>query len=184
VLVYEDLTRRIAAAELPAGMTTRIVAVDGPGGAGKSTLAARLAESLGGAAIVQTDDFASWDEPIDWWPRLIADVLEPLARNEPASYRRTDWSGASLELWGEVEPGGLVLLEGVTASREAFQPYLAFSIWVETDRATRLARGLDRDGEAAREQWERWMAEEDGYIRREQPAERADAVVQGEDRAR
>ena len=73
-------------------MTTKIVAIDGPGGAGKSTVAKRLAEELGGAPIVETDDFASWTDPLDWWPRLISDVLEPLARNEPSRYRRSNWA--------------------------------------------------------------------------------------------
>jgi hypothetical protein len=54
----------------PEGMTTRVVAIDGHGGAGKSTLAKRLAKELGGAQIVETDDFASWDNPLNWWPRL------------------------------------------------------------------------------------------------------------------
>ena len=45
----------------PVGMSTRIVAVDGQGGAGKSTFAERLALGLGSVQIVHTDDFASWD---------------------------------------------------------------------------------------------------------------------------
>ena len=48
-------------------MTTRIVAVDGPGGAGKSSLSEWLAGELD-APIVHTDDFASWDNPTSWWP--------------------------------------------------------------------------------------------------------------------
>lgn len=68
------------------GLKTRIVAIDGRGGAGKSTLAARLSELLGGAPVVHTDDFASWDNPIDWWPELLAQVLEPLARGDAASF--------------------------------------------------------------------------------------------------
>ena len=51
---------------------TRITAVDGPGGAGKSTLAAALAVELG-AQLVHTDDFASWENRLDWWPSLVAE---------------------------------------------------------------------------------------------------------------
>jgi len=72
------------------------------------------------------------------------------------------------------------VLEGVTASRSAFRPYLAYSIWIETDRAARLQRGIDRDGEDAREQWERWMEAEDHYIESERPAEHANVVVPGD----
>ena len=81
---------------------------------------------------------------------------------------------------GEVVPAGFVILEGVSASREAFRPFLTYSIWIETPRELRLRRGLERDGEEARAQWEQWMAEEDDYVRREKPQERADLVVPGD----
>jgi hypothetical protein len=79
-----------------------------------------------------------------------------------------------------VEPGGLVVLEGVTASRQAFHPFLAYAILIETQRALRLRRGLERDGEDARDDWERWMVEEDEYVERERPAEHADLVLPGD----
>lgn len=79
-----------------------------------------------------------------------------------------------------VETGGTVIVEGVTASRVAFRPYLAFSIWIETPRDVRLQRGLARDGGASTlEQWRAWMAAEDEYVARERPAEHADVVLPG-----
>jgi uridine kinase len=159
---------------------TRITAVDGPGGAGKSTLAAALAAELD-AQLVHTDDFASWEEPLDWWPRLVAEVLEPLTRGEAARFVPTCWGGDTKQKpMVEVLPGGDVIVEGVSASREAFRPYLAFAIWIETPRELRLQRGLERDGEAARPNWERWMAVEDSYVEREHPSEHADIVVRGD----
>ena len=70
----------------------RLVAIDGPGGAGKSVFAARLAAALGDAPIVHTDDFAGVDEPFDWWPALERDVLEPLGRGEAARFAPRDWT--------------------------------------------------------------------------------------------
>lgn len=161
-------------------MSTKIIAVDGLGGAGKSTFAARLAKELAGAQVLQTDDFASWDNPLNWWPRLVKEVLEPLSHNQPARYRRTDWGNPDHQEWGELTPAECVILEGVSASREAFQPFLTYSVWIETPRELRLTRGLERDGEQARAQWEQWMADEDDYVRREKPGERADLVLPGE----
>src|SRR6476661_8671860 len=57
----------------------RLVAVDGYGGAGKSTFAARLAAALGGAAVVHTDDFATGASGVEWWPRLEREVIVPLS---------------------------------------------------------------------------------------------------------
>ena len=174
----EALVDAIRSACAPAGLRTRIVAVDGPGGAGKSTLAAWLGRKLD-APVIHTDDFASWENPSDWWPELIACALAPLAAGEPARYRPTSWGGEEREPV-EVEPADFVILEGVTASREAFRRYLAYSVWIETPREVRLRRGLERDGAQARAHWEHWMAAEDRYVERERPAERADCVVRGD----
>lgn len=171
-------TEAIRLACSPAGVETRIVAVDGLGGAGKSSLACVLARRLG-ARVVSTDDFASWDDPIDWWPRLLESVLKPLAAGQQAVYQPTSWDETERETV-RVESGGTVILEGVTASREAFRPYLAYSIWVETPRELRLQRGLERDGADATKQWERWMQAEDRYVAKERPAERADFVLRGD----
>jgi uridine kinase len=172
------LVDAIRSAKLPAGMRTRIIAIDGPGGAGKSSLAEHLAHALD-APIVHTDDFASWDNPVEWWPDVIEKVLRPIAAGQPASYRPTSWGGPE-KPEVVIAPTSCVILEGVSASREAFRPYLAYSIWIETPRDVRLRRGLQRDGDHARADWDRWMAEEDTYVEREHPASRADAVLRGD----
>lgn len=74
-----------------------------------------------------------------------------------------------------------MILEGVTASREAFRPYLAFAIWVETPRELCLRRGLERDGIDAEGKWHDWLVEEDAYIEREQPQEHANVVLRGDE---
>jgi len=168
----------VRSAHAPTGVRTRIVAVDGPGGAGKSSLADRLARELD-AQIIHTDDFASWENPVDWWPDLIERALKPLAAGEPARYQPTSWGGEQREPV-VIEPSGIVILEGVTASREGFRPYLAYSIWIETPRDLRLQRGVERDGEHMRSQWEQWIEGEDRYIERERPAEHADVVLRGD----
>ncbi len=64
----QDAVERVVAlvrgARAPAPMKTKVLAIDG--GGGKSTLAARVAERLGGVAVIATDDFASWRNALDW----------------------------------------------------------------------------------------------------------------------
>ena len=68
-----------------------IVAVDGRGGGGKSTLSALLAATARSAAIVHTDDIA-WHEPLFGWGELLAHgVLEPLRRSERVAFRPPAW---------------------------------------------------------------------------------------------
>src|SRR5437870_1508968 len=99
-----EIVDAIKSAQAPGAMKTKIIAVDGPGGAGKSTFAGQLANALENAPIMHTDDFASWDNPLNWWPRLLEQVLKPLAINRPAHYQRYDWGAKQLAEWCDVEP--------------------------------------------------------------------------------
>ena len=160
-------------------MHTRIIAIDGCGGAGKTTFAASLAGSLDHCPIIHTDDFASWDHPVDWYPRLIEQVLEPLRQNHVAHYQKFDWQANQLGQWETLEPCYVMILEGVSASRSEFRRYLSFSIYIETNRELRLKRGIERDGEEMLPLWQQWMAEEDEYVLRDRPQEYADIVISG-----
>lgn len=156
----------------------RLIGVDGCGGAGKTTFAARLSALLGDVPVVHTDDFASHDVPLDWWPRMLHDVIEPLLRGERASYRPYDWVNRRLaDNTITVEPDKVVIIEGVGATRKAWRDQLALSIWVDCPREIRLARGIARDGEELREYWQEWMKAEDEYVESEQPQRYADVVV-------
>lgn len=155
---------------------TTLVAIDGFGGSGKSTTAEAAARELG-AHIVHTDDFSSWEEPIDWWPRALEECILPLAEGRTAKFRRYDWAERALTDEVEVPAGGLVIIEGVSSSRREFAPYLAMSVWVDAPHLVRLNRGLERDGEEAAPLWERWMAEEDAWAERDGAKNRAAIIL-------
>lgn len=164
-----------------------LIGVDGHGGSGKSTLASALARELG-AEILHTDDFASWDNPVGWWPLLIEHALEPIARGaRTLSYQRSKW-------WETHHPDPAVdqpvtpimILEGVTALRREFRPYLSFGIFVDTPAEICLQRGFARDqgvdGKSDEEilaMWREWIAAEDAYIDGDDPVGYANVVVDG-----
>ena len=158
---------------------TRLVAVDGPGGSGKTAFADRLASAAGGAPIVRTDDFASADNPVDWWPRLLDQVIAPLARGEQGCYQRYDWSTDTLAEWHYVKQAPIVIVEGVTAGRREWAQHLSYVIWIDTPRDVRLRRALERDGPEALADWQLWMDEEDTHYRKDPTRERADLIVDG-----
>src|SRR5919204_6480030 len=125
VATYAELAARILA--LPSS-GARLVAVDGRGGAGKSVFAERLALALGGAPVVPTDDFATGEPGVEWWPRLEREVAMPLAHGQPARYRRYDWPSRTLAEWCEIPVAPAVVIEGVSSARRAAAPLLAFSV--------------------------------------------------------
>jgi uridine kinase len=167
----------------PALGSVRLVAVDGPSGAGKTSFALRLARELD-APVVHTDDLLDgWDDQFTFWTRLEESVLGPLRRGVRAAYPRYRWDRG--EFAGPpvtVDPAPAVLLEGVSAARREIRSELSFAVFVEAPADLRLARTLARDGDdslAFRAYLERWRAAEDRHFAADQTAAAADLVVDG-----
>lgn len=180
-----NLLEKLLATQPKVGEIT-FIAVDGHGGSGKSTLAKVLSEKLN-AEIIHTDDFASWDNPLNWYPNVIKEVFQPIANGaKKISYQPASW-------WEDHQPEPVVdqpvtdimILEGVSSSRKEFQDYISFSIFVDTPKEICLERGVERDSSTGKskkeitEMWEKWFEEENEYMQRDNPKENADMVVDG-----
>lgn len=157
---------------------TPVLCVDGPAGSGKTTLAAAVAQAVSGARVVHMDDlFEGWSG-LPHVDRQLDGLLGPLAEGGPGRYRRWDWHA---DTWAEehvVEPGPLVVVEGVGSGCWRSPDLL---VWVEAPRELRLRRGLERDGEAFAPFWEQWAADEQRLFARERTRERAHLLVDGRD---
>jgi uridine kinase len=159
---------------------TVLVAIDGAGGAGKSTLASAIADRFDNTHIVCLDDFSQPSRPGWDQERFRLQVLDPLLAGQAASYQRWDWPTNSGAEWHQIPAGCLVLVEGVSSTRTELGDCWDLTLWVETPRALRLARGVQRDGEAMRSRWtDVWMPEEDAYIAAQHPGRRADLIIYG-----
>lgn len=172
---YDELVRAVLTHDGP----VRLVGVDGYGAAGKTTFATRLARAAGGAPVVHTDDFASHDVPMQWWPRMLAEVIEPLLAGRPATFTAYDWVNRTDGPTITVEPRPIVIIEGVGATRNAWRDKLARSIWIDTPRDERLRRALARDGEELAGFWREWREAEEAYVAAENPQQRVDVLVAG-----
>lgn len=155
----------------------RLVCIDGPAGSGKTTLAAAVASLQPGTTVVHMDDlYDGWDG----LPRVadqLAGLLEPLARGETGTYRRYDWVAGRYAETVMVAPGDLVVVEGVGSGVARVAHLVTALAWVEAPEGVRLQRGLARDGEALRPQWERWQVAEQALFARDRIQERADLLV-------
>ena len=159
---------------------TILVAIDGQGGAGKSSLAARIKAELPDVTTICLDDFgrpgpSGWDHL-----RFIDQVLDPVLHGRQGRYQRWDWVTDSPAEWHDVPVGGVLVVEGVYASRDEIGHPWDLTVWVEAPFEVRLARGVTRDGEEMRTQWtEVWMPAEDAYVVAQRPHRRADVVIDG-----
>lgn len=179
ILPYRSLAAHLRGLPPSCGRT-RLVAVDGAAGSGKTTFAGRLAAAAG-AQVIHSDEFpVPWDGPPDaWFGPFAEQVLTPLGRGRPGRFRRYDWVRGEHAEWVEVAPAPLLLVEGVAAARRATAHLLAYVIWVEAPAGLRLERGLARDGAGLREQWEGWMRAEREWFARDGTRSRADLRVDG-----
>jgi uridine kinase len=168
---------RVAALILarPPGRAFVLVGIGGHGASGKTT----LARSIPDAQVVGTDEF--WDGAEFELSRLRAEVIEPLLQGEPAEYCAFSWElQRRLAEPRVVRPHGVIVVEGVCALHAIFRDAYDLRIWVDAPRDVRLARGIARDGEGAREVWEtQWMPNEDRYVRRDAPISAAQMIVDG-----
>jgi hypothetical protein len=177
-----EVVRRLREAAPDVVGRPRLIAVDGRGGAGKSTLVERLQAIVPASAIVHTDDIA-WNQAyFDWGGLMIENVTRPLHRGDAVEFRPQAWIDHDRP--GAITvPAGLdvVWIEGTGIIREEFAPWMDASIWVQGDLDEQERRLVDRDGDSTEQQEHiaRWLAEELPLLLREQPWLRATVVVAG-----
>lgn len=170
-----------------------IIAIDGPGGSGKSYFADNLKKYLSKCQIIHFDDFyhASNSENHNYpeigssfdWRRLEKEVLNPLKKGMITCYQKYDWIKDKICGEYEVKPEGIIIIEGIYCCRKGIRDYYDYKIWIEVDYKLRLNRGIERDGDEMRYKWEEeWMPKESKYIASKihNPRENADMIVYGD----
>jgi uridine kinase len=170
----------------PGGRGPLVVAIDGHGAAGKSTIAGAVARATG-AALVHTDDFFRSPPAADSglalrgyydWRRLRAQALEPLRARRAVTFRRFDWErGRGLDGTVAVQPSDLVLVEGVFSAASELSDLVDRSVFVQTPERERLRR-LRR--QVTPGEWDAdWLIAEQAYFDLVRPPSSFDLVLTG-----
>lgn len=168
-----------------------LLAIDGHSAAGKSSFAHALQRSRSTITVIHTDDFyrsmsediraqldaaGGYNQYYDW-QRLETQVLRPLNSGTAARYQCYDWATNELGEWCEVQPRGVVVIEGCYAARPELRAYYQLILLVTTSEEERCERQLQRADEA---DWvARWDAAERYYMEHHRPHEYADIIVSG-----
>ncbi len=164
---------------------SRLVCVDGPAGSGKTTLAAELQQLLTrqtpAVDVLHLDDFYEGWSGIDrasrLEPRVLDQVLRPLAAGRPGRWQRYDWAAGQFAEWLELPVPEVLIMEGCASGALAYAAYVTVLAWVEADPATRTARGVERDGEAVLALWLGWMDSEARHFAANRTRARADVLL-------
>lgn len=156
-----------------------VVAVDGRSGAGKTSLAGRLAVILAAPVVTLEDLYGGWDGLERGIDLLATAVLEPLTAGKTARIPRYDWDAGE---WAEpvpLDPPGVLIVEGAGAGAWRTAAFVSQLVWLEAPAPVRKERALERDGETFAPYWEMWAAQEDAMLARDRTPDRADIILDG-----
>lgn len=186
-----ELAARVLGAQPSVG-TVRVVCIDGPSGAGKTTLAAALVAEL--APAVGDVPVVHGDEVYEGWA-VVADETDPVRAFSALGDRLVTWLvgpwrlGAEAEApvwdwhagtWGDprrVPAAPVVVLEGVGLGGAALRPHAALLVWLDADPALRIRRVAERDGAEVAAHMDAWREREAAWHAADRTAERADVVL-------
>lgn len=162
-----------------------LIAIEGFGGAGKTTFAERLMGILGNSHVINIDDFIvkeklterSWDGGAFDLKRLEQQVLVPASRNEQVKYQSLIWDTNKLSPPKEVAPVDFLIIEGISSYHPSIAHYYDFKIWVDVPMETAMQRGHARDGSNENAaNWALWAQNDLDYRQKYHPEQTADYI--------
>ena len=159
-----------------------VIAIEGRAGAGKSTLADRLASDFGGEVIRMDHFFLPPDlrgkERINvHYERFLTEVVNPIKVRAPFSYRIFDC--ALMEYHGEVkiEMKPLLIVEGAYSLWEDWDTIFDLRIFCDIGSDEQRERIIKRNGEEGYGAFrDKWIPLEEDYFARYQVKERCDII--------
>lgn len=164
-----------------------LIAIDGRGGAGKSTLTEYIDKLLPDFAILNGDEYFEHDDTTIAFgsfnnKRFHEEVVKPLQQGATSFvYHPYDWHKKP-----HFQDKRLVIKKGLIVERSFsfnFDLDYDLKIWVETPAKLALQRGQDRDEmplEQGYRSWkEVWQPQENAHFEKVKPLETADIVIDG-----
>lgn len=174
-------TARICEAITAVSASNAVLVIDGRSGAGKSSLAARVARDWPLTTPVQLlaldSVYPGWDGLERGAEIACESVLRPHGRGTIGIWRRWDWKRGEEAEAHAVDPALGLIVEGCGALTTASAGLADVTVWVDGPHDSRRRRALERDGDGFRGHWDMWAAQEDAHMARHEPQRLAQLKV-------
>ena len=142
-----------------------LLAIDGPAGAGKTTLGAKLEAEFTAHSTVRTihmdDLYNGWDGGLG---QSLTDTLEAITSAYLSGVEHTinifNWQLMKFDREEKIVPTDYLILEGVGAAQAVVRDAGAVTYWLDIDAETGLKRVLARDGAHIEKQMRQWQIQQ------------------------
>ena len=159
-----------------------IIAIDGPAGAGKTTLASNIHLALYpnyASTIIHMDDlYNGWDKALSVeLTEVLSYIAQAHSQSQSISLSKFNWADSTFSPAEAIDDAQLIILEGVGSGQSAIREYLSALIWIDIDESKGLSRVLERDGEGIRNQMQKWLVTQEQHFALEKTENAADFVL-------
>ena len=159
-----------------------IITIDGPAGAGKTTLANHIAHSFNSkisTLVIHMDDlYNGWNDPFgDPFINALITITEAHAKKIACVIPQFDWSMGRYGPAKTFQPAQLLILEGVGSSTSQIRDVVSASIWIDIKPEIGLQRVLTRDGTSIATEMQQWLKTQETFFTAEKSAELADFAL-------
>jgi ribose 1,5-bisphosphokinase PhnN len=162
--IVHHLETRLA--EVPDGRGAPLVLIDGPSGAGKTTLAHVVAQlwTVPRLQIVHMDDLYGGWAGLAVGTALLEQIVNERSQGISSRWQRYDWRlGHRLE-WQESNAHLPLLVEGCGSLTQATSTTAHATVWLEAPLPLRRTRALARGGEDLDDHWQMWDDQYSAFV--------------------
>ena len=153
-----------------------LLAIDGPAGAGKTTLAAKLAAEYSVNSTVRTihmdELYKGWNDALG---KSLTDALQGIIAAYVSGVEHTikifNWHTMKFDREELIVPTDYLILEGVGAAQKVVRDAGAITYWLDIDAETGLKRVLARDGAHIEKEMRQWQIQQSVHFAMDQTRE-------------
>jgi len=171
-----------ALAEITRAVDQPIIAIDGPAGAGKTTLASTLSLALSpqmSTTVIHMDElYPGWENALgDELTKTLTWLTSCHKAKKPLLYSSFNWIANEFNPPKSHVSTQLLILEGVASAQLPIEESLATSIWLDLDPEIGFRRVIERDGENISLEMKKWLVTQEQHFAADRTKERCEFLL-------